>query len=123
MYIICFISPYYLNYIIGIKEINGFISLYYLNYIIDIKEINGFVVTKCAVYSRLRRLRAGCAQFVRSLPVKKIRHTVTSEKDDKMSETMIKIKIYRILTCLNHFSILAHDTTHPPSNISPSPIF
>jgi hypothetical protein len=34
-----------------------FISLYYLNYIISIKEINGFVVAKCAV----------CAQFMRSL--------------------------------------------------------
>ena len=54
-----------------------FISLYYLNYIINIKEINGFVVTKCAVCSRLRRLRAGCAQFARSLPVKKIRHRLT----------------------------------------------
>ena len=59
MYIICFISPYYLNYIIGIKEINGFISLYYLNYIINIKEINGFVVTKCAGCTQVaRRLRA-----------------------------------------------------------------
>ncbi len=44
-----------------------FISLYYLNYIINIKEINGFVVAKCAV----------CAQFTRSLPVKKIRHRLT----------------------------------------------
>ena len=82
MYIICFISPYYLNYIISIKEINGFISLYYLNYIINIKEINGFVVTKCAVYSKLRRLRrlhAGCAQFARSLPVKKIQHRLTRQ--------------------------------------------
>ena len=33
-----------------------FISLYYLNYIISIKEINGFVVVKCASYAR--RLRA-----------------------------------------------------------------
>ena len=54
-----------------------FVSLYYLNYIISIKEINGFVVTKCAVCSRLRRLRADCAQFARSLPVKKIRHRLT----------------------------------------------
>ena len=41
-----------------------FISLYYLNYIIGIKEINGFVVTKCAVCSKLC---AGYAQVVRSL--------------------------------------------------------
>ena len=59
MYIICFISLYYLNYIIGIKEINGFVG------------------TKCAICSRLRRLRAGCAQFVRSLPVKKIQYRLT----------------------------------------------
>ena len=41
-----------------------FISLYYLNYIIGIKEINGFVVTKCAICNRLY---AGCAQVVRRL--------------------------------------------------------
>ena len=64
MYIICFISLYYLNYIIGIKEINGFVG------------------TKCAIYNRLRRLRrlrAGCAQFARSLPVKKIRYRLTCQ--------------------------------------------
>ena len=54
-----------------------FINLYYLNYIISIKEINGFVVIKCVVYSRLCRLRVGCAQFARSLPVKKIRYRLT----------------------------------------------
>ena len=62
MYIICFISLYYLNYIIGIKEINGFVG------------------TKCTICNKLRRLRrlyAGCAQFARSLPVKKIRHRLT----------------------------------------------
>ena len=39
-----------------------FIGLYYLNYIIGIKEINGFVVAKYAVYT----------QVARSLLVKKI---------------------------------------------------
>ena len=32
-----------------------FISLYYLNYIIGIKEVNGFVVAKCAVYTQFAR--------------------------------------------------------------------
>ena len=64
MYIICFIGLYYLNYIIGIKEINGFVG------------------TKCAIYSklcRLYKLRAGCVQFVHSLPVKKIQYRLTCQ--------------------------------------------
>jgi hypothetical protein len=39
------------------------------------------------------------------------RGTVASEKDNQMSETMIKTEICRILTYLNPFSILAHATT------------
>ena len=56
MYIICFISPYYLNYIIGIKEVNGF---------------------KYNCGCQMRSLRAVCAQFARSLLVKKTRHRLT----------------------------------------------
>ena len=58
-----------------------FISLYYLNYIISIKEINGFVVAKCAVYlSKIRHrltrrvakcpyLRANCANCKQTAPI------------------------------------------------------
>ena len=67
MYIICFNS-----------FINGFevAYIYYLNYAVGIKEVDSF---KYHCGCQIRRLHADCAQFARSLPVKKIRHRLTRQ--------------------------------------------